>query len=176
MNSKLSQDQLKICDLFEVGPIAYHVDLAHFLGSIEEAILLFQLAYLQGKGNDPEWTYKTVTELQRETALSRHKQDTAIKRLIAKGFLLVDHRGYLNKRHFRVDVDKLCKAIASKRLSGDLVSRNSSNKFAGKRLTHQISKNTQRLTTKEKVNRTHYQYMKKQFFEDSTKSSWNPPP
>jgi hypothetical protein len=65
--------------LNDVGrPIAYYPKLAHFLGSVNAAVLLCQLLYWEGKQDDEDgWIFKTQKEIEAETGLSRREQETA---------------------------------------------------------------------------------------------------
>lgn len=66
--------------LNDVGrPIAYYPKLAHFLGSVNAAVLLCQLLYWEGKQDDQDegWIHKTRDEIEAETGLTRREQETA---------------------------------------------------------------------------------------------------
>lgn len=65
--------------LNDVGrPIAYYPKLAHFLGSVNAAVLLCQLLYWEGKQDDADgWIFKTRDEIEAETGLTRREQETA---------------------------------------------------------------------------------------------------
>lgn len=110
--SKASNSQQLIASQFELRPILYIPGLAHLLG-INEAILLGQLLYWDGKGQHKDWTYKTIDELQEETGLTRTRQDNAIKHLKELGVIEVEYHRIPMTRHFRVDVNKLQELICS---------------------------------------------------------------
>lgn len=110
--SKASNSQQIIASQFELKPILYIPGLAHLLG-INEAILLGQLLYWDGKGHSRNWTYKTIQELQKETGLTRTRQDNAIRHLKELGVIEVEYHRVPNIRHFRVNVDILQEIIIS---------------------------------------------------------------
>jgi len=88
-------------------PIAFNVGLARMLGSVKAGLLLSQLLWWHEKGNDREWTYKTMEEIKQETALSRKEQDGAIRILKKSKILEVMVKGLPAKRHFKIDFDKI---------------------------------------------------------------------
>jgi hypothetical protein len=92
-------------------PLAYNPGLARTLGSVKAGILLGQMLYWQGKGYKGEWTYKTVAELQVETALSKAEQSAAIKRCKQLGVIETCRRGIPPVRHFRVNMERLIELI-----------------------------------------------------------------
>lgn len=79
--------------------IAVPVKLIHALGA-KSAILVAQLFYWKGKEQtEGGWIYKTKEELERETGLSRHEQNTCVEDLKKKKVLGIkydrlDHRLY----------------------------------------------------------------------------------
>ena len=94
-------------------PIAYRVEYARTFGSVTAALFLSQLCYWSGRGRDPEWVYKTRTEWQEETGLSRREQETARRILRDAGVIeeMLERKPF--KLYFRVCVDKLVAAIAA---------------------------------------------------------------
>lgn len=93
--------------LFAEPPIAYNAGLARALGSAKAAILLAQLLYWRRKGSEGIWVYKTADDIYEETCLSRHEQDTAIRKLKSLGLLHVKLKRIPATRHFCVDMEKL---------------------------------------------------------------------
>ena len=81
--------------------ITYHPDLARKIG-VPEAIILGQLLYWSGKAKS-DWLYKTVAELEEETALSKHRQLRALRSLEDRGLVRSSLRGIPRKRHLQVD-------------------------------------------------------------------------
>jgi hypothetical protein len=87
--------------------------LARFLGSVKAAILLCQLLYWHGKGeDDPEWFFKTIEELYEETGLTRYEQDSAIRKCKKRGFIEVRKKGIPSKRYFRVNLERLASELS----------------------------------------------------------------
>ena len=84
-------------------PIAFHPALARVLGGIGEALLFQQLAYWSGKGDNPEWIYKTQAELEEETTLTRTQQENARKKLRSLGVVEEQKKGLPAKLYYRVD-------------------------------------------------------------------------
>lgn len=87
--------------------IAYNPELAKALGSVKAGLLLNQLLFWHGKGRDPEWTYKTIKEMEKETGLSRAEQATAIRICKRYEILEVKRKGIPAKRHFRININKI---------------------------------------------------------------------
>jgi hypothetical protein len=95
-------------------PIAYHAVFAKVAGSVAGGILLSQLYYWQPRCGDPNgWIYKTETEWQEETYLSRREQQTARKQLISAGVLETKRKGVPARLYYRLDLDALYKQILS---------------------------------------------------------------
>lgn len=129
--SGASDHQRQIANRFELRPILYIPGLAHLFG-VNEAILLSQLLYWDGKGQYENWTYKTIPEFQKETGLTRNRQDSAIQHLVKLGVLEVTHHRTPRTRHFRVDMDRLHELITSLLESGTLEHLNPPSKSAEK--------------------------------------------
>ena len=100
-----------IAEVLGTRQIAYNPDLAKALGSANAGILLSQLLYWHKKGTDKDWVYKTIDEMQTETALSRAEQDTAIKICKKFNILEVKLRGIPAKRHFHLDIPKIAELL-----------------------------------------------------------------
>lgn len=96
-----------IMNILGTRPIAFNPDLAHALGSIKAALFLSQLLYWWDKGDDPDWIYKTMNEIQRETALSRKEQDGAIKICKEYNLIQLERRQIPAKRHFRLNIENI---------------------------------------------------------------------
>ena len=93
--------------LVDVGrPVAYYPKLARMLGSVNSAVFLCQLLYWTDK-TQGGWIYKTQSDIEEETGLTRRKQETVREKLIAKGILQEARRGSHGTLHFRVDTVKL---------------------------------------------------------------------
>lgn len=86
-------------------PVAYNPTLARICGSVTAGILLSQLLYWWDKKGIEETIYKTIEDIEKETALSRDQQDVAIKKLKSLGFLQVELRGVPATRHFKLSTE-----------------------------------------------------------------------
>lgn len=90
--------------------VAFPVGIAKIIG-INEALILSQLCYWSERVSEQDgWFYKTIEDLEDETALTREMQDRAIKKLIGLGLIEVKVRGNPPKRHFRIlwnEIEKL---------------------------------------------------------------------
>lgn len=93
-------------------PVLYIPALVQVLGSINAAIFISQLLYWHGKGKHPEWTYKTVVEFEEETALTKSQQLKAQMMCVRKGVIQVSHKGVPPKRHFKINVEKVCELLS----------------------------------------------------------------
>jgi hypothetical protein len=100
-----------IASVLGTRPIFFDRNLAKVLGSAKAGLFLSQLLFWWKKGRNPNWVYKTIKEIEDETALSRQEQDTAIK--ICKGFGALEVRlmGIPAKRHFRLNINKIVKLL-----------------------------------------------------------------
>lgn len=112
--------QQTILELVGARPIAFNPVLARRVGSIKAGLLLNQLLYWANKGKGFDF-YKTIEEIEEETALSRHEQDTAIKQLKDLKVIKTVLRGSPPKRHFQIDLPEISNLICHK----------PSNRFAG---------------------------------------------
>lgn len=96
---------MKLSDFIQdIGrPIAYYPALARLLG-VKAAIFLGQLIYWTGReASSDGWIFKTTSDIEEETGLSRKEQSHARKRLKELGIL---HQHYDRLHHrllFKVD-------------------------------------------------------------------------
>lgn len=97
----------KLMKQVEVHPIGYNVLLARISGKAAYGLFMCQLLYWHKRGHDKEWVYKTQKECWKETQLTRSEQEGAIRVWKELGILEVKRKGIPQKRHFRVDLDKL---------------------------------------------------------------------
>ena len=94
--------------LAEERPVAYYPKLVKVAGSVNAAIFLSQLGYWTPKAADPDgWVYKTQSEWESETGLSRWEQETARRQLRERAILTEVKRGMPARLYFRIDVDAL---------------------------------------------------------------------
>lgn len=110
MKNNRENKQRMLMEMLGAKPIAFNPQLARLCGSVKSGLFLSQLLYWTNRSTNDGWVYKTITEFEEETALTREEQDGAIKRLKTLGFLEVEVRGVPAKRHFKVD----CVKIANK--------------------------------------------------------------
>lgn len=76
------------------------------------AMMLSQALYWRARTRDPEgWFYKSQTEWQAETGMTRREQETARRRLTKAGFLEEQRKGVPARLYFRVDIDALETAL-----------------------------------------------------------------
>jgi len=105
--------QRVIYELLHDRPVAYSPKLSYVLGSVKASVLMSQLLYWSDKGMRRDgYIFKTIVEIEDETALSRHEQDSAIKRCKKLDVLDVVLKGIPAKRHFKIDVEKLIDLIS----------------------------------------------------------------
>jgi hypothetical protein len=90
------------------SPIAYYTAFARVLGGVEPGILTSQFFYWYGKGHNPDgWIYKTQSEIEEETGLTRRNQETARKKLRELGVLEERYSGMPAKLYYRLNLDTL---------------------------------------------------------------------
>ena len=105
-----------VLSLLGRGVVAYHPALVGVSGGVTPALMLSQALYWtrvlgQRDTSRDGWFWKTREQWTQETALSRHEQDTARKRLAARPFWQQQRRGMPARLWFRVDLDALARAI-----------------------------------------------------------------
>ena len=93
-------------------PNAYYPKLAKPLGGVNPAVLFSQLFYWQDKATSDLGVYKTRDELEEETGLSHDEQRTAIKKLKAKGVLIVTEKRLDHKTFYKIDNGKVNEILA----------------------------------------------------------------
>lgn len=101
---------MKIGELFKfVGrPVAYFPRLSFFLGSVKATLFLCQFLYWKGRQRDPDgWIYKSQSEIQKETGLSRREQENARKQLSQKGYLEQKYKGIPRQLYYRINYQPL---------------------------------------------------------------------
>ncbi len=115
LSLKLDLNRLKA--LVDGDYITYYPSLTPICGSYKAAAMLsVALAWTRNWLNKhPEregWFWKTRTEWQHETCLSRCEQENARKALAARGLLHETRRGMPARMHFRIDLDRLGQLLA----------------------------------------------------------------
>ncbi len=89
-------------------PIAFHRPFVTITGSVNAALMLSQGMYWSSRTSDKDgWFYKTSSEWQEETGMTRREQDTARKYLKNTGFWEEDLRGIPATMYYRIDYEKL---------------------------------------------------------------------
>lgn len=94
-------------DRYNEKPVLFNPGLGRISGSSIAGLFMSQILYWQERGWNKEWIYKTIKEIEQETCLSRSEQDRAIKKWKGLGILEVENRGIPQRRHFRVNIEKL---------------------------------------------------------------------
>jgi len=93
-------------------PIAFHKVFARVSGGACNGLFLSQLWYWHDKGSDPDgWIYKTQTEWEEETTLTRREQETAREALRRIGVLEEVKRGLPARLYYRVNSERLAELI-----------------------------------------------------------------
>jgi hypothetical protein len=89
-------------------PIAFHRALVPVAGSVTAALLLCQAIYWSKRTRDSTgWFYKTQTEWEEETGMSRWEQEGARKLLRQRSLLEEKRAGTPAKLYFRVNINEL---------------------------------------------------------------------
>ena len=90
------------------SPIAFHRAFVGIGAGITGALMLSQAVYWTKRTKDADgWFYKTQTDWEDETGLSRYEQEGARAKLKKLGVLIEEKRGVPCKTYYRVDVDTL---------------------------------------------------------------------
>jgi hypothetical protein len=103
----------KIKDMLPNRVVGYSPDLARMVGGATTGLFLSQLLFLSDKGANPEgWVYKSEQEMGKETGLSKREQQTARRKLLSLGVIVIMRGGWKNTYHFKVIWEKLYQVIA----------------------------------------------------------------
>ena len=98
---------VSIINLFD-RPIAFNRTFVKLGVGITGALMLSQAIYWSKRTNSADgWFYKSISEWQDETGLSRTEQKTARNRLVTAGYLNEVRKGVPAKLYFRVITSKL---------------------------------------------------------------------
>ncbi|EKN3637844.1 hypothetical protein NUF98_004758 [Yersinia enterocolitica] len=98
-------------------PIAFQRSFVRLGVGVTGALLLSQMVYWHNRTNSGDWFYKTQTELEDETGLSRYEQEGARKKLRDIGVLEESKKGIPAKLYFQVNEARLQELLFS--LNGD---------------------------------------------------------
>lgn len=93
-------------------PIAFQRSFVRLGVGITGALLLSQIVYWQNR-MDGQWFYKTQSDLEDETGLTRYEQEGARKKLVSCGVLEEAKRGIPAKLYFRVNHERLEELLLS---------------------------------------------------------------
>lgn len=92
-------------------PIAFHRIFVTITGSVNAGIMLSQAYYWSDKTKDG-WFFKTQSDWEDETGLSRYEQEGARKILQASGFWFEDKKGLPAKLFFKINEDAIFDRIS----------------------------------------------------------------
>jgi hypothetical protein len=103
----------KVKDMLPNRVVGYSPDLARMVGGATTGLFLNQLLFLSDKGANPEgWVYKSEQEMGKETGLTKREQQTARRKLLSLGVIVIMRGGFRNTYHFKVIWEKLYQVIA----------------------------------------------------------------
>jgi DnaA-like protein len=103
----------QIKDMLPNRVVGYSPDLARMVGGATTGLFLSQLLFLSDKGNNPDgWVYKSEQEMTKETNLTKREQQTARRKLLSLGVIVIMRGGWKNTYHFKVIWEKLYQVIA----------------------------------------------------------------
>jgi hypothetical protein len=104
---------LTILEVLLDRPVAFHRGLKKSVKGATTQLMLSQAIYWSKiQKHEDGWFYKTQTEWEEETNLTRREQETARKQLKTKAFWQEERRGLCPKLYFRVDLILLAKDLA----------------------------------------------------------------
>jgi hypothetical protein len=103
----------QVKDMLPNRVVGYSPDLARAVGGATIGLFLNQLLFLSDKGANPEgWVYKSEAEMGKETGLTKREQQTARRKLLSLGVIVIMRGGWKNTYHFKVIWEKLYQVIA----------------------------------------------------------------
>jgi hypothetical protein len=108
----------KVKEMLPNRIVGYSPDLARIVGGATTGLFLSQLLFLSDKGaNIDGWVYKSEAEMGKETSLTKREQQTARRKLLSLGVIVIMRGGWKNTYHFKVIWQRLYQVI-EKALSG----------------------------------------------------------
>jgi hypothetical protein len=118
----------KVKDMLPNRVVGYSPDLARIVGGATTGLYLSQLLFLSDKGANPDgWVYKSEAEMGKETGLTKREQQTARRKLLALGVIVIMRGGWKNTYHFKVIWERLYQVIAgSQRPQNDATEKSES--------------------------------------------------
>ncbi len=135
-------------------PIAYHRVFVELTGSVQAAIMLSQAIYWSKRTKDSDgWFYKTASDWEDETGLTRREQDTARKHLKETGFWIEKLKGVPATTNYKVDHEKLYSSLNKTAkvdyTKGDIQFEQKSQASSDKTAKHSITETTTETTSSE---------------------------
>ena len=111
MKPDRSEYQKTLMELIGCRPVAYWPALARKVGGVKAAVMLSQLMYWHGdesvKKRAGNWILKSVSDLEKETGLTKLEQQTARDILSESGVIEAVLSGIPRIWHYRVNQDRL---------------------------------------------------------------------
>jgi hypothetical protein len=103
----------QIKDMLPNRVVGYSPDLARIVGGATTGLFLSQVLFLSDKGANPDgWVYKSEQEMGKETGLTKREQQTARRKLLSLGVIVIMRGGFRNTYHFKIIWEKLYQVIA----------------------------------------------------------------
>jgi hypothetical protein len=103
----------KVKEMLPNRIVGYSPDLARIVGGATTGLFLSQLLFLSDKGaNIDGWVYKSEAEMGKETSLTKREQQTARRKLLSLGVIVIMRGGWKNTYHFKVIWQRLYQVIA----------------------------------------------------------------
>ncbi len=94
--------------------VAYRPELARVLGGINAALFASQMLYWTNRTKDPDgWIWKSQSDWEAETGLSRYQQERARAKLRALGVLEERYGGIPRRLYYRLNTEKLAALLAA---------------------------------------------------------------
>lgn len=94
-------------------PIAFHRSFVKLTGTINSALMLSQAMYWSNRTSDKTgWFYKTASEWEEETGMSRREQEKARATLRNTNFWMEDKKGVPATMYYKIDLERLYEALS----------------------------------------------------------------
>jgi hypothetical protein len=102
---------IRLIDAMNERPIAFNRHYVSLGCGITGALMLSQMVYWTKYASNNGWFYKTSTEWEQETGMTRREQETARKNLVKLKFIQEELKGVPGRLHFRVEKENLYQAL-----------------------------------------------------------------
>jgi len=102
---------IRMIDAMNERPIAFNRHYVSLGCGITGALMLSQMVYWSKYASNNGWFYKTSTEWEEETGMTRREQETARKNLVRLKFIQEELKGVPGRLHFRVEKENLYQAL-----------------------------------------------------------------